>query len=201
MPQINISSELLVAQRRSNRSGYTWTLASRLGDMLDMAEYLFGPRDCSYTLLGIEFESTGPRIWYPGNHRHIIIQLGPCAATNMSWACYQMAHETVHLLAPTGDRNAKNLEEGVACYFADYYMMDRKIERPEWAQCLPKNYKCALEAVTPLLDNDIDCVRRIRKNQPSFWDMTKEDISEEFPNLESEDVDFLISEFGQDAGS
>ena len=199
MQQINISSELLVAQRRSNRSGYTWTLASRLGDMLDMAEYLFGPRDCSYTLLGIEFESTGPRIWYPGNHRHIIIQLGPCAATNMSWACYQMAQETVHLLAPSVGRNAKNFEEGVSCYFAAYYMKE-KFNEPYWRPNHP-NYERALALVKPRLDEDIDCVRRIRKNQPSFWDMTKEDISEEFPNLESEDVDFLISEFGQDAGS
>ena len=44
------------------------------------------------------------------------------AATNILQACYQMAHETVHLLAPSGGRNANNFEEGVACYFAAYYM-------------------------------------------------------------------------------
>ena len=55
MPQINIDSDLLVAQRLPDGSGYTWTLASRLGEMLHMAEELFGPRDCSYTILGIEF--------------------------------------------------------------------------------------------------------------------------------------------------
>ena len=201
MPQININSDLLVAQPLPDGT-VSWTLASRLGDMLDMAEKLFGGRDTSYTLLGIQFQSKDPDIWYRGKHRkHIIIRLNLQAATDMSEAYYQMAHETVHLLAPTGDRNAKNLEEGVACYFADYYMMDRKIERPEWAQCLPKNYKCALEAVTPLLDNDISCVRRLREHQPSFQDMTKEDISAEFPNLESEDVDFLISKFDRDSGS
>ena len=75
MPQINIDSDLLVAQRLSDGCGYTWTLASRLGEMLHMAEELFGPRDCSYTILGIEFGPDNPRIWYPGNRRHIIIQL------------------------------------------------------------------------------------------------------------------------------
>ena len=33
-----------------------------------------------------------------------------------------MAHETIHLLAPSCGRNANNFEEGVACYFAAYYM-------------------------------------------------------------------------------
>ena len=47
MQQININgSDLLVTQRLPNDSGYTWTLASRLGDMLHVrAEELFGPRD------------------------------------------------------------------------------------------------------------------------------------------------------------
>ena len=199
MPQININSELLVAEPLPDGT-VSWTLASRLGDMLDMAEYLFGPRDCSYTLLGIEFESTGPRIWYPGRHRkHIIIQLSLRAAANMSQACYEMAQETIHLLAPSVGRSANNFEEGVSCYFAAYYMKE-KFNEPSWSPN-HSSYERALVLIKPRLDEDIDCVRRIRKNQPSFWDMTKEDISEEFPNLESEDVDFLISEFGQDAGS
>ena len=55
MQQININSDLLVTQPLPNDNGYTWTLASLLGDMLHIAEELFGPRDLSYTILGIEF--------------------------------------------------------------------------------------------------------------------------------------------------
>ena len=51
----------------------------------------------------------------------------------MSEACYELVHETVHLLAPTGGNDATNFEEGVACYFADHYMIEREIDRPEWA--------------------------------------------------------------------
>ena len=80
MQQININNDLLVTQCLPN--GYTWTLASRLEDMIYMAEELFGPRDQSYTMLGIEFVADGPRIWYPGDRKHIIIQLGPSAATD-----------------------------------------------------------------------------------------------------------------------
>ena len=61
MPQINIDSDLLVAQRLSDGCGYTWTLASRLGEMLHMAENLFGERDYCYTILGIQFTSDTPK--------------------------------------------------------------------------------------------------------------------------------------------
>ena len=200
MQQININSDLLVAQRNANRNGYTWTLASRLGDMLHMAENLFGPRDCSYTILGIEFgPDNHPRIWYPGNRRHIVIQLSLRAAANMSRAYYQMAQETIHLLAPSADRNASNFEEGVSCYFAAYYMRE-ELNQPNWRPN-HSSYERVLAIIKPRLDEDIYCVRRIRTHQPSFCDMTKEDIREEFPNLESEDVDFLVSEFDRDSGS
>ena len=197
MPQINIDSDLLVAQRLSDDS-VSWTLASRLGDMLDMAENLFGERDYCYTILGIQFTSDDPQIWYRGKHRkHIIIQLGPCAATNMSQACYQMAHETVHLLAPSCGRNANNFEEGVACYFAAYYMK-YQFNQPNWSPTLP-SYRRALEIIAPRLNEDIGCIRRLRKNQPSFRKMSKEAVSSEFPQLTSEDVDFLMSTFDRDS--
>ena len=103
MQHINISgSDPIVTRPLPDGSGYTWTLPSLLGDMLCIAEELFGPRDQSYTILGIEIGSDNPRIWYPGDCKHIIIQLDSSASTDMYQACYQMAHETVHLLSPTG---------------------------------------------------------------------------------------------------
>lgn len=197
MQQMNINSGLLFAQRTANGEGYTWTLPSRLGEMLNMAEALFGPRDYSYTLLGIEFVSDNPRIWYPGNRRHVIIQLDLSAATSMFQACYQMAHETVHLLAPSGIRNANNFEEGVACYFAAYYMKTM-LNQPTWRPTLP-SYSRALDLITPRLNDDKYCVRRLREHNPAFQDMTEENISNEFPNLASEDVQFLVSKFKRES--
>ena len=198
MQQIHIKSDLLYAQPLPDRDGYTWTLVSRLGEMLYMAEELFGPRDRSYTILGVEFVSDHPRVWYPGNRKNIIIQLGPDAATDLSQACYQLAHETIHLLAPTGGKNANNFEEGVACYFAAYYMKIR-LSKPNWQPTLP-SYRRALELITPHLDADIDCVRRIRDQQPSFSKTNEEQISIAFPNLTSENIDFLISKFDRNSG-
>ena len=162
-----------------------------------MVEELFGPRDYSYTILGIEFASDGPQIWYPRNHRHIIVQLNVSTATDMPKAYYQMAHETVHLLAPSCGRNANNFEEGVACYFAAYYMK-YQFNQPNWSPTLP-SYRCALEIIAPRLNEDIGCIRRLRKNQPSFRKMSKEAVSSEFPQLTSEDVDFLMSTFDRDS--
>jgi hypothetical protein len=119
----SLAPELFFATPIPN--GYTWTLASRLGDMLSLAEELLGPRDPKYTILGVEIGPDIPRLWYPGNRHNVIVQLAPSAATNMARACYQLAHETVHLLAPNGGGPATNLEEAVACYFAGYFMKSR----------------------------------------------------------------------------
>ena len=189
----HIEQKLIIAERKPNGSGYTWTLASRLGEMLHMTEELFGPRDYSYTLLGIEFGPDNPRIWYPGSGRHIIIQLDLPAATNMLRAYYQMAHETVHLLAPTGCNDPTNFEEGIACYFAADYMKEQ-FNEPCWSPGIP-SYERALAVIKPRLDEDIYCIRRLREHHPSFQDITKEEISREFPKLASEDVDFLMSKF------
>ena len=198
MQQIHVKSDLLYAQPLSDRDGYTWTLVSRLGEMLYMAEELFGPRDRSYTILGVEFVSDNPRIWYPGNCQHIIIQLDLSAATNMFQACYQLAHETIHLLAPTGGKNANNLEEGVACYFADLFM--KEAMRNPYPPPSLLSYRAAFELVKPLLDADKYCIRKLRKQQPSFSKMSEEQISIAFPNLTSKDVGFLISKFNRNSG-
>ena len=45
---MNINSDLLITEPLPNNR-WRYTLASRLGDMLYLAEDLFGPRDPSYT--------------------------------------------------------------------------------------------------------------------------------------------------------
>ena len=52
--------KLAVADPLPAGNGYTWTLASRLGEMLKLAEERYGPRDAGYTILGVEFADDGP---------------------------------------------------------------------------------------------------------------------------------------------
>ena len=199
MQQIDITySDPLVTRVRPEGNGYTWTLASLLGNMLHIAEELFGQRDYSYTILGIEIGPDIPKIWYPGNRRDIIIQLDSSAATDMYQACYQMAHETVHLLAPTGTNDANNFEEGVACYFADLYM--REVLKNPYLPPSLSSYRTAVELVKPRLDADRYCIRRLRDQQSSFSKMSGEQISAAFPSLTLKDVDFLIKRFDRNSG-
>ena len=97
-----------------NDSGFSWTLTSRLGDILSKAETAYGPRDMNWTILGIEFCSNVPQIWFPENCRHIAIQLATNALGDTAIACYQLAHEVIHLLAPNGQHIAPVIEEGLA---------------------------------------------------------------------------------------
>jgi hypothetical protein len=46
--------------------GYTWTLTTRLGAILYEIEQACGPRDSSWTVLGVEFGPETPQLWYPG---------------------------------------------------------------------------------------------------------------------------------------
>ena len=123
MEKLN-SKALLVAHSDKE---YVQKLRRQQRDMLTIAEHMFGPRDLSYIIVGIEFVDDGPYIWYPlvpgkKDNTDIIIRLSSPAAQNMAQAYFQMAHETVHLLSPSRGQNATNLEEGVACFFSVYYM-------------------------------------------------------------------------------
>ena len=159
-----------------------------------MAEGLFGPRDTSYTVLHIEPGHEKPKIWFPSTEypKHIIIHLVTDPDENMSKACYQLAHETVHLLAPVRG-NANNLEEGVATYFAGHYMKVR-MEEPKWGPG-KESYQEVLEKVSPLFEKDVKCIRKIRKNQ-KFSMISKDRIRQASPNPPtSEELNWLFEEF------
>ena len=200
MSRTEIDKDLQDLQQKYKDDDDKSKLVDRLIEMLHTAQKFFGPRDLSYTIQSIEFYPEESNISYlKKNPRHIMIVLNSSTSTDILLACDNLAHETVHLLAPTGGRDGTNLEEGVACYFADYYVKKKLNQCPIPLGEADGEYKRALKAVTPLLDKDIYCVGRLRERQPSFQDMTREDIIKVFPNLESKDVDFLLENFYKDS--
>ncbi len=120
----NVHENLIVAFPCPPESGgtYTFTLASRLGQMLEMAEQRFGPRDRSYTILGFEFRAGSSQIWFPEDGKTVIVQLDSSNMNDPNLPLFQMAHESVHLLTPVLPANASVLEEGLATYFSKEYM-------------------------------------------------------------------------------
>ena len=107
-------------------SGGTYTLTQFLGVFLARAEELAGPRDPSFTILGIEFfgwekDKAQPETWFPGGRNHIAIRLTRDVANNPQRAIFQLSHEVAHLITPLKKPEvANNLEEGFASVLADY---------------------------------------------------------------------------------
>lgn len=186
-----IATQLIEAELLGDGGGYTWTLASQLGKMLRLAESRFGQRDKSYTILGVEFTDGGPQIWYPGNCRHIIVQLGRACLLEPDRACFQLAHETIHLLSPTGSQNANVLEEGLAAHFQVWYMANHypsNWPRPtlDWNRFTRQSYARAKDMVEQLLKEDRDIIRRLRAHQPTLSRIKSEEIENACPEFPRE---------------
>lgn len=172
---IGFSSEPL-----ADRSGYTWTLTTRLGQFLREAERLFGSRDMDWTPIGIEFCGEIPQVWYPGNVKFVSIMLTDSARTNPRQALFQLAHEVVHLLSPSGGRGAPVLEEGLATWFSDNMAADLGIN----IHTSVASYLEAKSLTEKLLAINPEAVKLIRKNEPRFIKMSADIICHSVPGVD-----------------
>ena len=183
MSRNEIDKDLQDLQHKYKDDAYKAELVSQLIDMVHIATKLFGPRNLYYTVIDIGFGGNQPEIQYPSeNHPYIIIRLSAKAKKDRLIACYQMAHETVHLLAPTSRCHVTNLEEGVASYFAIYYMKnyykgeEKELNNYNWEPDDPR-YIPPLKKVTRLFEKDKYFVSELRrKSQHLFQDITAEGI-------------------------
>lgn len=188
----------LVTQRLPDGSGYTYTYASRLGDILALAEEKYGERDRSYTLLGFEFIDGIPQIWYPRPERkNIIIQLTQACLTETMRGYYQLAHECVHLLSPTGGRRANILEEGLATYFSAWYMRDH-LKMTGWDDSGIPSYRVAQGFTEMLLDLDPNVIKVLRAEQPIISEITADLIVKHYPTFPESVAQKLCQPFDRD---
>lgn len=139
-----------------------------MGDILQELERKYGPRDLTYTPLGVEFHGDIPHIWYPGNCKHVAIRLSMAALPNPSRALYQLAHECVHLLSPSGGSAAPVLEEGLATIFSEDYAL--RICKQHFTPELPA-YASAAADLRELLEIEPFAVERLRNVEPAFYKM------------------------------
>lgn len=152
----------------ARESCWTWTLTTRLGDLLAKAEGIYGPRDLEYTPLGIEFGGDRPGLWYPGSCKFISIRLSDSARTDPNRAFFQLAHEVVHLLSPSGGSHAPVLEEGLATAFSH----DQSALNGVDFHSASAEYLEAEALTRQLLTIRPDAVLQLRKCQPAFTRMT-----------------------------
>jgi len=174
--------------------GYSWTLTSRLGEILREIQSAYGERDMSYTLLGIEYEDSGPRNWFPGNCKNIAIQLGPKALMDDVQAYYQLAHEAVHLLAPSGGRNAPVLEEGLAEMFSQNYVF--KTLGQVMTSSNPA-YNAAAAYVREMIAKYPEAISSLRAVEPAFYKMSQATFQSAHIELEDSNISLLVSPFSE----
>ena len=164
---IIIDREVLgFACNRLPDKNYSWTLTSVFSHLLFEVEERFGPRDREWTPLGIEFSGQdGPRIWFPGNRKHISIVLSDAARIVPKRAIFQISHEVIHLLSPAGMIDGTPvIEEGLAVANAHRVSRDWKLDF--WH--VERNYLDAEKKTAMLLEETPDAIRIMRERQPSF---------------------------------
>lgn len=112
-------------------SGYTFTVTSLWPAILLYAESLYGPRDRSFTIIGVEINNEDqPRTWYPiyDSQKYVAIQLTRECENDLCRAIFQVSHELIHCLCPKPGRHANVLEEGLASLFSE--IAAQKYESP-----------------------------------------------------------------------
>lgn len=147
---------------------WTYTLTTLLGEWLHLAEERFGPRDRSWTILGVEVGGRRPCVWYPGpGRKHVAVELSAVCQSNEFEARYELSQEIVHLLAPNGGGPALNIEEGAATLFANQ-VGPRPVTAPSYVK--------VLSYVEELLKLDANAIKKLRKEKLRFQDFTPEFI-------------------------
>ena len=189
-----LRESLIIA--KPTHEGYSWTLPSRLSHMLRTAEEVYGRRDLSYTILGVEFSEAGPQVWYPGNCNHIVIQLGIECLNEPHQAFFQLAHECIHLLSPSGNRNATALEEGLATHFSITYMYETF--QACWYPSM-MSYKKACNAVEELLAVDSNAIKQLRQQQSKISSITEDEILAAYPSIKLETAQYLSQAFDRES--
>jgi len=157
------------------------TLASRLHEMLLLAEGMFGKRDRSYAFLGIEFTEENPHLHYEAD-KSVIMRLHVNALLEPMEAYAQMAHECIHMLSPNPTKPVTILEEGMAEVFAYIYMQDVwKVELP--SKMPGSAYHEARELVGSTMGIDTFGIKRIREEEPTISLISKSLIWKHYPTL------------------
>ena len=174
-------------------------LDDHLDDMLREIKDLYGERDAKWNIFGIDFFSKdGPHIVYPYDYPdNILIRLTPDVQKEeeKARACFQLAHETVHLLSPTGPGHgsAKILEEGLGTIYSKQYV-SRHFGYT--MQTGDPRYDEAASFVQDLLNAYPSAIKNLRSFEPCFSKMTTDTFLSAGIEYPQEKINVLLKPFG-----
>ncbi len=202
---MSVIESLFVTKYRNDGSHSPMTLTEWASQFLADIEHLFGPRDRSFTLVGIDIDRTpgnSPRVWFPDSgiapgdvekrSKHIIIRLGPNALNDPVCARWRLAHECVHLIDPwcpkIEGRTTNVLEEGLATWFQNDRVPD--------AACHEGPYATAEKLVEPLMPEMAEAVNRNRREYKiRIGEMTPDGLFANCPGMDRDIYQKLCETF------
>ena len=208
---MRVSESLITTRLLEDGSHESMTLPSYASLFLAEIESLFGPRDRSFTLLGVVFDkspSNPPQLWYPdsgippgdaqGRSRHVAISLSGPALTDPVRARWQLAHECVHLLDPWNNRldggPTTLLEEGLAVWY-----QNTRVPEAEWHE---ECYAIAEFLVTPLIGELSPAIKAIRREQGlRIGEITPDVLHEYCPGIHEQTLRNLCEPFQRQKGA
>lgn len=165
-------------------NGHSWTIVTKLGRILEVAESMYGERDKSFTILGVEINQLDyPQIWFPSGMNNIVIQLTSDCLYDMNRAVYQLSHEVIHCLNPVLGQKTNYLEEGIATHFSLEYTQTKgygnfEVSNPEYLK--------ALKLIEELFEIDPKIISKLKKIKENFISVEKDDflkINSNIPEL------------------
>jgi hypothetical protein len=169
------------------------TLASQLCRILIVAQQLFGERDATCMFLGFEFVNGAPRLLPQHDGKYLIIQLYLNAMHDPVQAYSQLAHEAIHMLSPRRMRAMSVLEEGLAYFFTNWYILDNFGVLPPQSEL--SSYDEALNLVDELMCMDGSGIKKMRMEEPTISHFTKELIMKYYPSLSEDKASQLVAPF------
>ena len=167
--------------------------------MLSEAERLFGRRDMKYEYRGIAHYDQGPDIDFPIPNNLEVFTIRLCFNYGAS-ICYQLAHETIHSLAPQLKKNTTKFEEGIAVYYSLYYI--HNIMKLNWTpgfEDKEADYKEVYQKVKRLKNKNSSSFRMLKtireQEEPSFSKLKSSQLRRIFPRSTQDDRNILMKVF------
>jgi hypothetical protein len=154
--------------------------ADRLCHTLKLAEQRFGSRVYPDAIPPITFHDGPSQVFFPSPST-VAVRLSRRCESDYLLGCYQLAHETVHLLSPVSRSKITALEEGVAVLFARDYI--RENIDLEWPRPIDHRYNDALDLAQRFLGPRPDAILHLRRHQPVMSSITADLIRQAYPEV------------------
>jgi hypothetical protein len=167
----------------------TWTITTFLGELLDRAETLYGPRVIDCTLLGVQMGLTDqPALMHlKGNMWYISLRCS--VGSSREEAIFDVSHEVIHFLAPVPKANA--LEEGLAVHFSLKHGCDSVPQLSKARNQLPLPYQNALAVYEEFVANGGD-IKTLRQHEPYISKASRELIKHCAPKCDDKLISKLL---------